>query len=110
MRDRRHSDTESTVLSELAAIRLLERASELDAARAAGIQLADLRAAATQAGISGTTRGLPVIRASPAALKVTRFKVARFSGRWGRINPRPQIFLPKIFRLSWIVISVRLRY
>ena len=50
MRDRRPA--EPNVLSESDATRLLQRASELDAASSAHLQLAELRAAATQAGIS----------------------------------------------------------
>ena len=50
MRDR--YPVEPRVLTESQATRLLQRASELDAARSAHLQLAELRSAATQAGIS----------------------------------------------------------
>ena len=48
----RRPDLESEVLSEPVATRLLERASQLDAARIGRTAVADLRAAATAAGIS----------------------------------------------------------
>lgn len=52
MPSRSHSDPDRAVLSETVATRLLERASELDASRSGGFALADLRAAAAEAGIS----------------------------------------------------------
>jgi hypothetical protein len=48
----RRPNPETEVLSEPAAARLLERASQLDAARIGSTAVADLRAAATAAGIS----------------------------------------------------------
>jgi hypothetical protein len=48
----RRPNPETDVLSEPAAARLLERASQLDAARIGSTAVADLRAAATAAGIS----------------------------------------------------------
>lgn len=52
MDDRRRLDPEAEVLPGPAATRLLERASELDADRLTGAALADLRAAALEAGIT----------------------------------------------------------
>jgi hypothetical protein len=51
MTDRRQRDPDGQVLSESIRERLLRRASELDAARS-GTRMADLRAAAAEAGIS----------------------------------------------------------
>ncbi len=48
----RPGDRDPEVLSEPAAARLLARASELDELRRAGTSVADLRAAAAEAGIS----------------------------------------------------------
>ncbi|MES2521793.1 MAG: hypothetical protein V4617_03760 [Gemmatimonadota bacterium] len=52
MSDHLPSDPRSEILSESSAARLLARASELDAARRTGVDVADLRAAAMEAGIS----------------------------------------------------------
>lgn len=52
MQSRSPSEPDPEHLSEPAAARLLKRASELDAARRAGSAVADLRAAAAEAGIS----------------------------------------------------------
>jgi hypothetical protein len=52
MRERDPDEREADVLPEPVADRLLSRASELDAARAAGAAVSDLRAAAVEAGIS----------------------------------------------------------
>lgn len=52
MDDHRRLDPEAEVLPGPAATRLLERASELDADRLTGAALADLRAAALEAGIT----------------------------------------------------------
>lgn len=52
MQQRAPADQELKVLPEHDATRLLERASELDVARIAGSSVADLRAAAAEAGIS----------------------------------------------------------
>jgi hypothetical protein len=49
---RSSADPEARVLAEPAAARLLERASQLDAAERSGSAIEDLRAAATEAGIS----------------------------------------------------------
>ena len=52
MYHRRRFERGTDVLPEAAAARLLTRASELDAVREAGVALSELRAAATEAGIS----------------------------------------------------------
>ncbi|HJU73674.1 MAG TPA: hypothetical protein VJ717_07995 [Gemmatimonadaceae bacterium] len=52
MNKRRPTEPDAEVLREPAASRLLARASELDAAQRAGLTVAELRAAATEAGIS----------------------------------------------------------
>ena len=52
MADRRRVESDAEVLSAPVAERLLQRASELDAARTAGSAVAELRAAAAEAGIS----------------------------------------------------------
>lgn len=52
MSDRRRVESDAEVLPALVAERLLKRASELDAARTAGTAVAELRAAAAEAGIS----------------------------------------------------------
>jgi hypothetical protein len=50
--DRRRVESDAEVLPAPVAERLLKRASELDAVRTAGMAVAELRAAATEAGIS----------------------------------------------------------
>ena len=50
--DHRHSERERKILPDRVATRVLERASELEALRRAGASVADLRAAALEAGIS----------------------------------------------------------
>ena len=52
MSSRTPSDRDREVVPEQVATRLLERASEMDAARTSGSSVADLRAAAAEAGIS----------------------------------------------------------
>lgn len=52
MADRRRVEPDAEVLPARVAERLLKRASELDAARTAGTAIAELRAAAAEAGIS----------------------------------------------------------
>lgn len=52
MQKRSPADSDAKVLAEPAAARLLERASQLDAAERSGSAIEDLRAAATEAGIS----------------------------------------------------------
>ncbi len=52
MQKRSPAESDAKVLAEPAAARLLERASQLDAAERSGSAIEDLRAAATEAGIS----------------------------------------------------------
>ncbi|HYW30940.1 MAG TPA: hypothetical protein VE869_05480 [Gemmatimonas sp.] len=55
MSDRTPSPRDSEIVSESVAARLLARASELDAARRTGVEVADLRTAAMEAGISAAS-------------------------------------------------------
>jgi len=85
VRDHRPFDTESKVLSEPVAARLLERASELDAARSAGLQVEELRAAATQAGISASAFDAALDelqRTGEPAVAVENERRPRHRSRW----------------------------
>ena len=63
MNQRRPSPRETDVLSEPAATQLLARASELDAALKGGTSIANLRAAAAEAGISSTAFDAALVEA-----------------------------------------------
>jgi hypothetical protein len=81
----RNQGREAERLSEEAARRLLERATELEAARSAGLSVAELREAAREAGITPDAfeQALTEFRgADPSSLMVPppagRWRLARF--------------------------------
>ena len=75
-------ELDSEFLPDRQAARLLERASEMDVARTGGSSVADLRAAAAEAGISAHSFDAALAEMQRAANPVVRVAQARPRGRF----------------------------
>ncbi len=82
MDPRRRVDPDAEILSERAAAHLLARASELDAAREMGTQVAELRVAAAEAGISDIAFNAALVELRNAAQVQAQAPESSPPARW----------------------------